>query len=160
MTDPQNLFGENATQADMLMMLLDSFPGQRDDIKVPIHPKSRRPWAEALLKRGVRVHPELMEELPIPGDHPEAGFMNPNKWVSPEEYRKYAATRPDNQTAEEQLRGLLEIVNPGLSKRIQSMTPEEKEAAKVDQATQAQDLFERMHRISREAFKPAEGDDS
>ncbi|WP_227979991.1 phage gene 29 protein family protein [Nocardia spumae] len=157
MPDTSKLFGEGASQADMLMLILDSLPGQRDDIKVPIHPKSRRPWAEALIKRGVRIHPELMEEFPIPGDHPEAGFMNPNRWVSPAEYEKYAASRPDDGTAETQLMGLLEAVNPGLAKKISSMTPEERAAAKVEQKPQMQEIFERMHEFSRETFKNLHG---
>lgn len=155
MNDPEKLFGHNASQADMLMLLLDSLPGgQQADIKVPIHPKARRPWAEALLKRGVRVHPELMEQFPIPGDHPEAGFMNPHKWVSAAEYEKYAEGRPDNETAETQLHELLQTINPGLSKRIRSMTPEEKAEAKVDQEAQAQDLFQRMFELSRKMHTP------
>jgi hypothetical protein len=149
-----NLFGENATQADMLMLLLDSFPGQMEGVNVGIHPKARRPWAEALLKRGVRVHPELMEEFPIPGDHPEAGFLNPNKWVSREEYAKYAAGRPDAETTEGQLRSLLETINPGLAKKISSMTPEEKAAARVEQEPQMQDLFNRMHELGKQLFTP------
>lgn len=154
MIDPSKLFGENASQADMLMLLLDSLPGgQQVDIKVPIHPKARRPWAEALLKRGVRVHPELMEQFPIPGDHPEAGFMNPHRWVSAEEYEKYAESRPDDKTAETQLHELLQTINPGLAKQIRSMTPEEKTAAAVDQQAQAQDLFQRMQGFARVAFQ-------
>lgn len=141
----EELFGENATQVDMLMQLLDTFPGQRDGIRVPIHPKSRRPWAEDLVKRGVRVHPELMEAFPIPGDHPEAGWMNPSKWVPKAEYDKHA--RPTPEQSEKQMATALGAINPALLERIQGMSSAEKREEAARQAPLVPDMLARLNEL-------------
>lgn len=148
-----SLFGPDASQVDMLMLLLDCFPGQKDGVQVPIHPKSRRPWAEALIARGVRVHPEAMEKFPIPGDHPEAGWLNPHRWVSKAEYEKYAATRPAAGDTEQQMMAMLQAINPTMAQRISGMTEEEKRAEKSKQEPDMQELFERMQQIGREHWE-------
>lgn len=144
MTSADELFGAGATQAQMLAQLLDAFPGQRDGVLVPIHPKARLPWAEALIARGVRVHPELMEQFPIPGERPEAGFLNPHKWVGPEEYEQYAQSRPDPEQANNHLQQLLHAIDPSALNRIQSMTETERHEAFVQQSGQLPGLLEKI----------------
>jgi len=131
------IFNDDAEQLAMLIGVLDAFPGHRDGVLVPIHPKARGPWAEALLKRGVRVHPELMEELPVAGDHPEAAWMNPPRWVKREKYveeQDAAASTPEQQMAV--MQQLLQALKPDLAKQIESMTPEQREQARQEQAAQ------------------------
>ena len=142
---PEELFGEGASQIDMIAQCLDAFPGQRDGVTVPIHPKSRRPWAERLYARGLRVHPELMEEFPIPGDHPEAGWMNPTKWRPKEEFEEYAATRPTNEQAEQQLKNLLNVVDPNMLRHIEGMSDVQKREELARQAPHMGDMLARLN---------------
>ncbi|WP_280186041.1 MULTISPECIES: phage gene 29 protein family protein [Nocardia] len=153
---PEELFGENATQVDMLTMMLDAFPGQRDGVMVPIHPKARRPWAEKLVKRGVRVHPELMEEFPTPGDHPEAGWMNPSKWVPAEEFKKYEEARPTNAQAEQQLKNLLNVIDPNLASKIAAMSDVEKREEMAKQAPHIGDMLTRLNEAREKLEKQVE----
>ncbi|WP_228002133.1 phage gene 29 protein family protein [Nocardia australiensis] len=149
----EDLFGPNATQVDMLMQLLDAFPGQRDGISVPIHPKARRPWAEALVKRGVRVHPELMESFPIPGDHPEAGWMNPSKWVPKAEYEKHATTRPSSEQSAQQMKSLLGAIDPAALKRIEGMSDAERHEEAARQAPMVPDMLARLNELRAQLDK-------
>lgn len=145
-----DLFGPNASQVDMLMLLLDSFPGQKDGVRVPIHPKARRAWAEELLAKGVLVDPDRMTRFPIPGDHPEAGWLNPHRWVSREEYDEYAATRPSDGDAEQQLRMMLQAINPAMAQRISQMTDVQKKAARDEQAPEMQERMAALHQLGRD----------
>ncbi|NEW33850.1 hypothetical protein GV791_14930 [Nocardia cyriacigeorgica] len=160
---PEELFGENATQVDMISMILDAFPGQRDGVMVPIHPKARRPWAERLFARGLRVHPELMDEFPTPGDHPEAGWMNPHKWVPREKFAEYEQSRPTNAQAEQQLKNMLNVVDPQMLARIESMSDVEKREELARQAPHMGDMLARLNE-ARAQFerqtKPKEDDDA
>lgn len=153
MTSPTDLFGADADQVDMLMLLLDCFPGQKDGVQVPIHPKARRPWAESLIARGVRVHPELMEKFPIPGDHPEAGWLNPHRWVTKDDFEQYKASRPSADDAEQQMRMMLQAINPAMAQRISRMTDTEKKAEAQQQAPDMQAIFARMQDIGRQHWE-------
>jgi hypothetical protein len=135
----------------MLELLLDAFPGQMDGVQVPIHPKARRPWAASLVARGVRVHPELMEQFPVPGSHPEAGWLNPHKWVGREEYDEYAASRSEG--THEQMQAMLQAIDPAMAQRISHMTDAEKAAAREQQAPQMQAVFERMQEVGRQHWE-------
>lgn len=153
---PEEPFGENASQVEMLTMILDAFPGQRDGVMVPIHPKARRPWAESLIKRGVRVHPELMEEFPTPGNHPEAGWMNPSKWVPRKQFEEYEQARPTNAQAEQQLKNLLNAVDPQLLKRIEDMSDVEKREEMARQAPHIGDMLTRLNETRERLEKQVE----
>ncbi len=121
MTDIPDPFGPAATQVDMLAALLDVMPGQNPQVKFAIPPKSRRPWAQALVERGVRVHPDLMRQFPIPGDQPGMGPLNPHKWVSREEYDRHHADRPDPAQQQQAMRAALEAMDPSLAARIKDV---------------------------------------
>lgn len=153
MTEPADLFGPNASQVDMLMLMLDNFPGQKDGIRVPIHPHSRRPWAEDLVARGVRVHPEFMERFPVPGDHPEAGWLNPPRWVPKAEFEEHVASRAPTADAEQQLRQMLQAIDPAAAARIEQMTTAEKRATAQRQAPDVQAIFERMQEYGRQHWE-------
>lgn len=145
---PEELFGPGATQVDMLAMVLDAFPGHRDGVMVPIHVKVRRGWAEQLIRRGVRIDPELMEEFPVPGDHPEAGPLNPTRWVKRPEFDEYAKNRPTAAQAEQQLRNLLRVIDPGRLSHIDAMSDPEKREALAKQAPQIGDLVQELRQAS------------
>lgn len=154
MTEAQSIFGEDASQLDMLVQLLDAFPGQNEHVIVPIPPKARLPWAKALLKRGVRVHPELMEELPAPNDRPDAGsWMTPHTWVSREEYEKQ--TRPTPEQQQEQMSAMLTALDPQMAERIAAMSDAEKRAEMAEQATKIPAVIEGLAQL-REQFKQGE----
>lgn len=155
---PEELFGENATQVDMLATLLDAFPGQRDGVMVPIHPKARKPWAEMLIKRGVRVYPELMEEFPTPGDHPEAGWMNPHKWVPKKEFERYEQARPTNEQADQQLKNMARIVDPQMLARIEAMSDVEKREELARQAPHIEDMLSRLNQAREQLDKQQRSD--
>lgn len=145
------IFNENSSQLAMLIGVLDAFPGHRDGVQVPIHPKAREPWAKALLARGVRVHPELMEQLPVAGDHPEAAWMNPQKWVPKAEYaetQEAAASTPEQHR--EQMRQMLYALNPAELARIEQMSPEEREQERERLAQQLPNAIAHMHEIGRQ----------
>lgn len=150
--EPQHpIFNENSSQLAMLIGVLDSFPGHRDGVQVGIHPKAREPWARQLLARGVRVHPELMEQLPVAGEHPEAAWMNPSQWVARAKYpeaQEAAASTPEQQA--EQMRMMLNALNPGELARIERMTPEEREQERERLAQQLPTAIAHMHGVGRQ----------
>ncbi|RBO87019.1 hypothetical protein [Nocardia puris] len=145
------VFYQGADQLTMLTAILDAFPGQNDGVLVPIHPRVREKWARALLRRGVRLHPDAMEELPIAStDHPEAGWLAPQTWVSRAKYEaahqatadaattQGAAAAPtgDARTAE-QLRQMLAAVDPAMERRITTTTDPELRAQMAAEAAAA-----------------------
>ncbi|MFI2561509.1 phage gene 29 protein family protein [Nocardia farcinica] len=135
MSDPieHPIFREGGDQEEMLTALLDAFPGQpgAPDVMVPIHPRIRPAWAKALLARGVRVHPELMDELPVVStDHPEAGWLQPMAWVSRAKYAEQQsaapASTPEQQKA--QMEQMLQALDPHLAEKIAAMSDAERRA--------------------------------
>lgn len=115
-------FDDKTPQVDMLAAVLDNFPVK--GMPASIHEPYRKPWAEQLIKRGVRIHPELMEEFPpmadpLPGLR---GAAQPNKWLTREEYE--AATEPKRQI--EKFQETMRELAPEEVKRIEEMSPEQK----------------------------------
>jgi hypothetical protein len=154
-SDPQHpIFHADADQFAMLFAILDVMPGHRDGVAVAIHPKGRAPWVEQLLRRGVRVHPELMEELPAPGEHPEAAWLNPANWVPRAKYpeaQEQSSSTPEQQKA--QLHQILEAVNPVMAQQIRNMTPEQREQARQEQAKQLPLYMAQLNQIGAEFMK-------
>ncbi|MBF6328726.1 hypothetical protein [Nocardia transvalensis] len=146
------VFHDGADQLVMLIALLDAFPGQRDGVLVPIHPKARGPWAEVLYRRGVRVHPELMEELPVSaGDHPEAAWLNPSAWVPRSEFaQQQAPTASSSEQHREQMCQMLQALDPKLAARIDAMTDDERRAARAAQAPLVPEAIEQLQQLGRQ----------
>ncbi|WP_280393377.1 hypothetical protein [Nocardia wallacei] len=149
------IFREGADQLVMLIALLDAMPTQMDGVMVPIHPKIRKPWAEELLARGVRVHPELMEKLPATGgDHPEAAWMNPTAWVNRSEYTaRQTEHGPGTAQQVEQLRQMLQAIDPDRAARIDAMTPEERKAEAATMAPHMPETIQRLHAAGEEFIR-------
>lgn len=147
------IFREGTDQLVMLIALLDAMPTQMEGVLVPIHPKIRKPWAEELLRRGVRVHPELMEKLPVSGgDHPEAAWMNPSSWVKREDYiARQVEDGPGTEQQREQFLQMLQAIDPGRAARIEAMTPEERSAEAAAMSPHMPEVLERLH-AAGEAF--------
>ncbi|WP_029899519.1 hypothetical protein [Nocardia brasiliensis] len=137
------IFRDGGDQLTMLMALLDAFPGQagNPDVLVPIHPRVRQAWAQALINRGVVVVPDLMTEMPVgTGEHPEAAaWLQPQQWVKREEYEQQAAARAEAAPASTpeqqytQAEQMLRAVKPSLADQIAAMTDPEQRAAMAAQ---------------------------
>ena len=107
--------------------VLDAFPMQRgapDGFEVGVPPESRLPWAARLHKRGVRVHPDLAEEVSIPGNQPGMGRFNPRKWVPKDQVPEPETTAPDD-SMREAAAALLEMTNPAMAEKIRKLRPDE-----------------------------------
>lgn len=160
------IFHDGADQLVMLTNLLDSFPGQKGnpDVRVPIHPRVREAWAKELIKRGVVVLPELMKELPVPaGDHPEAGWLQPMRWIKKADWERLAEQEASPETAgrqQEQARQMLAAIDPDLEAKIAAMSDPEKRAEMARMATEvprhldavrlAQEHIEKARRSAKE----------
>lgn len=149
-----NPFGDHASQLDMLTAILDAFPATNlkgsGAQKVPIQPKARRPWAEQLYRRGVRVDPALMEEFPIPTG---SGFLASTNWVDREAYDKHVAQAPSPAQTVADFRELLKALDPDLAARIESMGPDERRAAMAEHAQQLAAAGERVAEIREQIAK-------
>lgn len=121
----------------MLLQAVSSMPALNDQAgDLPVHPKMREKLADKLLAFGFRHQADLQELFPLPGDHLEAGYMNLPKLVDRAAYEEYHATRdPAAEAAEweQTAAALLERLNPKLLHRLESMTPEQREAEKAAQ---------------------------
>jgi septal ring factor EnvC (AmiA/AmiB activator) len=94
-----------------------------------------------------------MTRFPIPGDHPEAGWLNPHRWVGREEYDEYTATRPSNDDAQSQLRMMLQAINPAMAQRISRMNEAQKQAAREEQAPEMQERMAQLHQLGRDYWE-------
>ncbi|MFI6215627.1 hypothetical protein ACIBCD_26850 [Nocardia brasiliensis] len=172
------IFRDGGDQLTMLMALLDAFPGQagNPDVLVPIHPRVRQAWAQALINRGIVVVPELMTELPVgTGEHPEAGWLQPQQWVKRAEYEQQLAAQaevappstPDQQYA--QAEQMLRAVKPALADQIAAMSDPEQRAAMaarlkaeipghIDRVLAAQEQLAKARERARSKEKEAEAD--
>jgi hypothetical protein len=101
--------------------------------EVPIHPTARPGLSELLSSLGFEHNPEKQTKWFIPGDHPEAGYLNIPKLVDAAEHQRYMAEHADPEAENEQWRetaeALLGKLDPKLLARIEAMTPEQKAAA-------------------------------
>lgn len=117
-------FDDNGSQVDMLAAVLDHFPVK--GMPVSIQEPYRKSWAEQLVKRGVRIHPELMEEFP-PVDAPLPGLRGvaqPGKWLTRGEYEK--ASNATAKTQIETFKDKMRELAPEEVARIEAMSPEQR----------------------------------
>lgn len=149
---PHPIFREGGDQLTMLMTILDAMPTQLDGVMTGVFPSVRKKWAEQLIRRGVVVDVTRMQELPAAGgDHPEAGWLNPTSWLPVAEYAKrQAAGSPDTVAHTEQMRAMLEAIDPDRAARIGAMSPEEKAAEAARLAPEIPQEIERLHALGRQ----------
>jgi hypothetical protein len=133
---------------------LGSFPAPNRQMgDVALHPLVVAEFSERLTDFGFRHHPELQTKWLIPGDHPEAGYLNVPKIVDREEYEAWLATQSDPAAAEQSMRAkaeeVLGKVNPRLLERINSMTDEERQAELAEQRAQLPAAFDRLAELRK-----------
>jgi hypothetical protein len=115
-----------------LEFALDAFPAQKDGMQmVPIPPKAVPAWAVHLKELGFRHHVDLMEKFPMPGEQPGMGWMNPNRYVSREEYEAEKA-KPAATPMDEAM-NLLASINPAMAEHIASMSEDDRKSAVAEQ---------------------------
>lgn len=141
------IFRDDGDQLTMLTALLDAFPGQAGNpsVVVPIHPRAREAWAKTLIKRGIVVVPQLMEELPVAtGAHPEAAWLQPMRWMKRADYEaQQADTAEASPGQREQARQMLAALDPDLEAKIAAMSDPEKRQAMADMATKIPEHLDR-----------------
>lgn len=149
---PHPIFREGGDQLTMLMTILDAMPTQLDGVMTGIFPSVRKKWAEQLMRRGVVVDVAQMRELPAAGgEHPEAAWLNPTSWLPLAEYAKRQASgSPDTAAHTEQMRAMLEAIDPDRAARIDAMSPEEKAAEAARLAPEVPQGIERLHALGRQ----------
>lgn len=141
---------------------LGSFPGPNKAMgDIPLHPMVRPELSQRLWNFGFRWHGEYQTAWVIPGDHPEAGYLNVPKIVDRQAYDEYRAAHADPEADAEKWRTAAELmlasVDPGLAARIKTMTPEEKAAALEEKRSQLPAAFARLEKLR--AAVEAETDD-
>lgn len=144
MTDPRQHFA----------WALAFFPSPNQAMgDVPIHPTVRPLFSQMLWDLGYRHHPELQTKWFVPGDHPEAGYLNVPILVDAEQYQQYMAVHADPNTANETWRdtaeALLSKFDPNLAQRIKDMTPEERAAELEVQRKQMPAAFDRLAQLRK-----------
>lgn len=140
---------------------LASFPAPNPDMgDVPVHPMVRPEFSQRLSDFGFEHNPAKQTKWLIPGDHPEAGYLNVPTVVGEQEYTEWCTAHSDpvaeQQKWEATAEKMLGTLDPKLAGRIKNMTPEEKAAALEVQRGQLPAAFERLAQL-REAV---EGKDS
>lgn len=146
MTDPRQHFA----------WALAFFPSPNQQMgDVPIHPTVRPGMSQMLWDLGYRHHADLQTKWLLPGDHPEAGYLNVPVLVDAEEYQQYMAAHADPDVENEQWRDtaaqLLGKLDPKLLARIENMTPEQKAAAASLMAKdQVPAAFERLANLKNQ----------
>ncbi|MEV6432566.1 hypothetical protein [Nocardia sp. NPDC051463] len=135
---------------------LNSFPSPNQQMgDVPIHPMVRPLMSQLLWDFGFRHDPELQTKWLIPGDHPEAGYLNVPAVVDAEQYEQWAAVHADPDLANEKWRdtaeALLGKLDPKMLDRINNMTPEQRAAAAEMQREQLPAAFERLAQLKKQA---------
>lgn len=144
MTDPRQHFA----------WALPFFPSPNQQMgDVPVHPTVRPGTSQMLWDLGFRHQPELQTKWFLPGDHPEAGYLNVPHLVDAEEYEQYMAVHADPEADNEKWRAtaeaLLGKLDPKLVERINRMTPEERAAAAEIQREQVPAAFDRLAELKK-----------
>ena len=137
--------------------VLDAFPMQRgapDGFEVGVPPESRLPWAARLHKRGVRVHPDLAEEVSIPGNQPGMGRFNPRRWVPKDQAPESDAPPPDD-SMREAAAALLEMANPAMAEKIRKLRPDEEAEFMRELEAQVPDALANLKQV-RDQVEPEE----
>lgn len=132
-----------------------SFPAPNKDMgDVPIHPIVRPDMSERDWDFGFRHHPELQTKWLIPGDHPEAGYLNIPKIVDRQGYDEYLAAHANPEADADSWRAMaeaaLEKLDPKLLKRINEMNPELRAMAAKVQRDQLPAAFERLADLKKQ----------
>lgn len=117
-----------------LAWALAFFPAPNPEMPtVPIQPSIRPLFSELLDSLGLEHNPAKQRKWLIPGDHPEAGWLNTPKVVDRAEYETWLAARADPDREADKWRptaeALLAQLNPEMAKQIADMTPEQREQA-------------------------------
>lgn len=134
---------------------LQFFPSPNPQMgEVPIQPAVRGPLSQMLWDLGFRHNPELQTKWFVPGDHPEAGWMNVSSLVDAEEYRQHQAVHDDPEAENDKWRqtaeAMLGKLDPKLVDRIKNMSPDERAAAVEVQRKQIPAAFERLAELKRQ----------
>lgn len=143
---------ENADMSDPAQHLawaLQFFPAPNQETgEIPIHPVVRGKFSKLLRSFGFRHHPEDQTSWLIPGDHPEAGYMNVPKVVDKLEYDRWHAEHADPEAEAEKwvakAEELLGTLDPKMLSRIRAMTPEQKTDAREVQRDQLPAALSRL----------------
>ncbi|MFD4442528.1 hypothetical protein ACFWPK_22435 [Nocardia sp. NPDC058519] len=133
---------------------LGSFPSPNQDMgEVPVHPGVRPLLSELLVSLGFRHDPTLQRKWLIPGDHPEAGWLNVPKVVDRVEYDEWKTANADPEAAEKwraTAEKLLGELDPKMAQRISEMTPEERAAAAAVQRETLPAAFSRLAELAEQ----------
>lgn len=109
---------------------------------------------------GFRQIPELQTKWYIPGDHPEAAFLNTPKLATREEYEQHLAKQGDPERRMDQFRGvaeeLLTKIAPREAARIAAMTDEEKAAELAARREHMPPAFQRLAELHQDLMNGGE----
>lgn len=138
------------------------FPSPNPEMgQVPVHPTVRPSFSQLLCDLGFRHDPALQRKWLIPGDHPEAGWLNTPRVVDRVEYDEWLAANADPDAATEKWRAtaeaLLGELDPKLAHRIDTMTQEERAAAAAEQRQTLPAALARLADLA-EQHRPAADD--
>jgi len=140
---------------------LGTFPAPNKQMgEVPLQPPVPADLSERLHNLGFRHHPELQQKWIIPGDHPEAGYLNIPRVVDHETYESWLAAQ-DHPAADEwteTAKSLLGKIDPDALAHIEAMSDEEKAVAREEYRQQMPAAFERLAQLHQDiAETSAEG---
>lgn len=140
---------------------LAAFPAPNQEMgSVPVAPGVRPLLSELLVDLGFRHDPTKQRKWLIPGDHPEAGWLNTPKVVDRMEYEEWKAAHDDPAAADEKWRAtaeaLLGRLDPKLAHRISEMTPEERAAAAETQRQHLPAAFARLAELADQVGQTGE----
>lgn len=132
---------------------IPSFPAPNKDmgdvpVPTPVRPELSQRWWDL----GFRHHADLQTKWFVPGDHPEAGYLNVPELVEREKYDAYHAKHadPDAEAGKWQAtaEALLGRLDPKLAQRIADMTPEQRAAAAAVQREQLPAAMQRLAQLA------------
>lgn len=129
------------------------FPSPNQDMPaVPIQPSVRPLLSELLDELGFAHDPAKQRKWLIPGDHPEAGWLNTPRLVDRNEYDEWTAARGNPVSKDEELRAAAEkalrSINPEMARQIAEMTPEQREQALQEQRESLPAALERLAELA------------
>lgn len=127
---------------------------------IPLAPPVPADLSELLWDFGFRQVPELQTRWYIPGDHPEAAFLNTPKPVDRAGYEKYMAEHGMPEQRAQDVLGKAEAflaqIDPQRYARIKSMTPEEKAAELETQREHLPPAFQRLAELRKDIVEGGE----
>jgi hypothetical protein len=121
---------------------------------IPLAPPVPADLSELLWHFGYRQIPHLQTKWYVPGDHPEAAFLNTPKLVDRAEYEKYLAEHGDPEQRINDWRGaaeeLLAKIAPREAARIAAMNDEEKAAELASRRQHMPPAFQRLAELNED----------